>query len=65
MSRNLRDERDKLMTKNKYLKSLAKEDKLSYRKKLEIYEIQNEMYRKYKFYDNFIKAKEKENGKIK
>lgn len=53
------------MTKNKYLKSLAKEDKLSYRKKLEIYEIQNEMFKKWKFYDNFIKEMEKENGKVK
>lgn len=54
---NLRKKRFELARKSKEVNELCFEEKNKNTNKTK--EIQNEIYKKYKFYDNFIKAKEK------
>lgn len=59
MNRNIKEEKYKLIKRCRALRDLAKEGDLSYNKKIELYRKQGEIYKKYKFYDNLIKAREK------
>lgn len=58
-TKKLRDERYKLYKKSILLQETSKEEKISQKRTFELNRIQNEIYKKWKFYDNFIKAVEK------
>lgn len=59
MKREIRNERNKLRERSILLRDVLKDDKTNKNKTNQIYEEQNKIYQKYKFYDNFIKAQEK------
>lgn len=53
-------EKNKLFRKSLQLNNLSKDDTGH---SFEIKQMQNEVYKKYKFYDEFLKAKNKSKGK--
>lgn len=57
MKTSLRNERYKLLRESYELKALAKDDKTKNTNKLN--ELQDKKWKEYKFFDGFIKAKEK------
>lgn len=57
MKTSLRNERYKLLRESYELKALAKDDKIKNTNKLN--ELQDKKWKEYKFFDEFIKAKEK------
>lgn len=57
MKTSLRNERYKLLRESYELKALAKDDKTKNTNKLN--ELQDKKWKEYKFFDEFIKAKEK------
>lgn len=57
MKASLRNERYKLLRESYELKALAKDDKIKNTNKLN--ELQDKKWKEYKFFDEFIKAKEK------
>ena len=66
MSKNdLYKKRNSLLRESIFLNSVSKEEKMKKGRSIDIKNKQNEVYRKWKFFDNFIKEMEKENGKVK
>lgn len=57
MKTSLRNERYKLLRESYELKALAKDDKIKNANKLN--ELQDKKWKKYKFFDEFIKVKER------
>ena len=64
MKREIRDKRNELLIKAKVLKDMSFE-KNTYEKSRAIQDKQDEVYKKWEFYNNFIKAVEKEGAKCK
>lgn len=56
--KNIYIERNKLLNKSMELRNIYLSEKYD-KKAYDLRETQNEMYQKYKFFDNYIKAKEK------
>lgn len=59
MNKDIRKKRYELLIKSKNLRELSTMQKYEKRKKLR--DKQDEIYKKYKFYDNIIKSMEKNN----
>lgn len=59
MSGDIRKKAAELYNRWSYLKELAKDHELDYEQSAEIYRIEDEIYKKYLFYRNYLIAKEK------
>lgn len=58
-TKKLRDERYELYKKSRLLQETSKEEKVPQKRTFELNKMQNEIYKKWNFYDKFIKAVEK------
>lgn len=59
MNKTIIDKKTELYNKWSYLKDLAKDHHFNYEQSSEIYRVEDETYKKYLFYRNYIRAKEK------
>lgn len=59
MKREIREKRDKLRKSSMKLRELTLDCDFRTEKTLQLRKIQDEQYKKYEFYDNFIKANER------
>ena len=59
MKREIREKRDKLRKSSMKLRELTLDCDVRTEKTLQLRKIQDEQYKKYEFYDNFIKANER------
>lgn len=64
MRRSIREKEMELYAKWHYLKTLAKDEKLKSREIAKLYIIKDEIYKKWYFYNNYLKAKEKIENEI-
>ena len=65
MNKSIRDKEIELYNKWGYLKELQKEDKLKKEKSYELMMEEDELYKKWLFYRNFLKQQDKGKGRKK
>lgn len=59
LKRDIRDKREKLFQASKQLRKLGSDEELTYDESLKVRAEQRQKYKKFSFYDNFIKASDK------
>ena len=65
MTKSIRDKEIELQQKWAYLKKLSKDDKIKKATTFELYEAEDEIFKKWKFFKGFLNAKENNDGKDK
>jgi hypothetical protein len=58
MTKSIRDKEMELHNKWTYLKELAKDDKIKRKTVFELYEAEDQLFKKWKFFKGYLEAKE-------